>query len=125
MPQQRIYHEYVNGELVPFWYVLTFQPGEIEWEADAYYFTPIQPFHFEERDQFDDSFVSASLYLEDLLTVERLGQIGINLNRVKKRIDRYGAEPSLVRQFIVQMPDIEDVVQLLPARREQSFIMAR
>ncbi|MBM7585795.1 hypothetical protein JOC86_002337 [Bacillus pakistanensis] len=123
MPQQRLYYEDVDGKVIPYWYVLTFRPGEIDWDKDFYFYTPIAPFEFFERDEFDDEVVSASIYAADF--IRKGHQLGINLKLVKKRIDQYGVDPYVVRQLIVQIPDIEEVLSYLPNKRTKSFMMMR
>ncbi|WP_338788766.1 hypothetical protein [Metabacillus sp. FJAT-53654] len=124
MPKQRVYYDYVDGNLVPFWYVLTFRPNEIPWEDETYYFEVISPFEYFDRDDFDDSVLSTSIYIEDLLTNNlQESNLGLNLDQIKERILRHGVEPWEVRQLIIQLPDIEEVLKLLPNERKASFIL--
>ncbi|PAD67295.1 hypothetical protein CHH83_19605 [Bacillus sp. 7586-K] len=124
MPRQRVYYDYFDGKEVPFWYVLTFKYQEIPWEQDAYYFEVIAPFEYFDRDEFDDSIMSVSINIEDLL-INNLHEcnLGLNLNRIKERILKHGIEPYEVSQFIIQLPDIEEVLKLLPNERKASFIL--
>lgn len=124
MPRQRVYYDYFEGNQVPFWYVLTFKNQEIPWEQDTYYFEVIAPFEYFGRDEFDDSIMSVSINIEDLLTnnLQELN-LGLNLNRIKERILKHGVNPYEVNQFIIQLPDIEEVLKLLPNERKASFIL--
>lgn len=124
MPRQRVYYDYFEGNQVPFWYVLTFKNHEIPWENDTYYFEVISPFEYFGRDEFDDSIMSVSINIEDLLTKNlEVCNLGLNLNRIKARIIRHGVDPYMVRQFIIQLPDIEEVLRLLPNERKASLIL--
>lgn len=124
MPRQRVYYDYVDGNLVPFWYVLTFNPLEIPWEQDTYFFDVIAPFEYFDRKDFDDSVLSSSINIEDLLTNNlHDSQLGLNLIQIKHRISRHGVDPCEVNQFIIQLPDIEEVLQLLPNETKASFIL--
>ncbi|MGG1574860.1 hypothetical protein [Fictibacillus sp. NRS-1165] len=125
MPKQRVYYDYVDGSLVPFWYVLTFRPYEIPWEQETYYFEVIAPFEYYDRDYFDDSILSASINIEDLLTnILQISRLGLNLSKIKQRILKHGVEPWEVSQLIIQLPDIEEVLKLLPNERKTSFILS-
>ncbi|WP_243299735.1 hypothetical protein [Bacillus litorisediminis] len=123
MPQQRIYHDYINEKLVPFWYVLTFRPCEVNWDKHVHYFEIIAPFEHFNRDDFNDSIISTSLYLSDLIISEsKPNQLGIYLKKVKHRILQHGIDPELVLQFIVPIPDIDEVLKLIPYNRTISFL---
>lgn len=124
MPKQQIYYEYVNEELVPYWFVLTFQTCEINWNEAVIYLEIAPPFEFIERDEFDDSIISTSLFITDLvMNASQEGKIGIQLNPVKERIERHGLDPDLVEQFIIPIPDINEVLHLLPNTRKINFTM--
>jgi hypothetical protein len=124
MPQQRLYYEFMESELVPYWYVLTFQPCEINWDKLVLHFTPIAPFEYVERNEFDDSLINVSIQLSDFILKQgRPERIGINLNSVKKRIERHGVDPCVVRQFIISPPDINELLSLLPNRRKMSLLV--
>ncbi len=124
MPKQRVYYDYFEGNQVPFWYVLTFRPLEIPWDQETYYFEVIAPFEYFERDDFDHSIMSATINIEDLLTNNlHECQLGLNLNQIKQRILKHGVEPWQVSQFIIQLPDIEEVLKLLPNERKASFML--
>jgi hypothetical protein len=124
MPQQRLYYEFMETQLVPYWYVLTFQPSEINWDKPVYYFTPIAPFEYVERYEFDDSLINVSIQLSDfVLNSDMPNRIGINLKNVKNRIERHGVDPYVVRQFIMAPPDINELMSLLPNQRKMSLLV--
>ncbi|MDF2534381.1 MAG: hypothetical protein K0R18_538 [Bacillales bacterium] len=124
MPQQRLYYEYMDTQLVPYWYVLTFQPCEIIWDKPVFHFTPIPPFEYVERHEFDESLISVTIQLTDfILNPDIPGRIGINLNNVKLRIERHGVDPYVVRQFIMAPPDINEMLTLLPNQRKMSLLV--
>jgi hypothetical protein len=126
MPQQRLYKEYVNGKLVPYWYVLTLQPGEMNWNDDYFFFEPIAPFEYIERCEFDESIISTSIYMRDFIRRPSSPHLlGLNLIRMKERIQLLGIDPFLVRQFIVCSEDLNEVLQLLPNERTKSFMLVR
>jgi hypothetical protein len=125
MPRQRMYHEYVDGELIPFWYVLTFDSSKIQWDKSVLHYEVIKPFDFVERDEFDESIASISIFLSDLIFNEtKPNVIGLNLNSIKGRIDRYGIEPELIHQFVLSTPELNDLLELLPTERKIEFCIA-
>lgn len=109
MPKQRVFYDYIDGNLVPYWYVLSFRYNEIPWDHETYFFG---------RDDFDDSVLSASVNIEDLRTNEILeSKLGLNLNKIKQRLYKHDTYPDEVTQFIIQLPDIEEILCLLPNKR--------
>jgi hypothetical protein len=119
MPQQRLYYEDVDEKVIPYWYVLTFKPGEIDWNKDFYFYTPIAPFRYIERDNFNDELPYTQIYYFELFrdVTERLG---IDLFSIKQRMK---IEPSVFRQFVVQIPDIDEVLKLLPKERKMTLLL--
>ncbi|GIN88523.1 hypothetical protein J6TS2_49090 [Heyndrickxia sporothermodurans] len=126
MPQQRLYHEFINGKIVPYLYVLTFKPCELNWDKPEYYFNVIKPFEHFGFDEFDDTLNNASIYLGDFIINKSYpDKIGINLNLVKKRILNYGVDPYVIRQFIAHVLNIEEFLNLIPNERKLSFCVGR
>lgn len=118
IPKQRVFYHYIDGNLVPYWYVLSFRYNEIPWNEETYFFEIIAPFEYFDRDDFDDSVLSASVNIEDLITNEILeSKLGLNLNKIKQRLYKHGIYPDEVTQFIIQLPDIEEILCLLPNKR--------
>ncbi|MGG3803119.1 hypothetical protein [Metabacillus fastidiosus] len=118
MPRQRIYYDYVNEELVPYWYVITFKHHQIDWDQSTLYFQVTAPFEYFDRDNFDDSILSLSILMSDIVIHKNdPSKIGIHLKRIKETLLNHGADPSLCRQFIIQIPDIQDILHLLPNKR--------
>ncbi|MDQ0860944.1 hypothetical protein [Bacillus sp. V2I10] len=124
MPRQRVYYDYVNGDLVPYWYVLTFKQNEISWDRNRFFFDAIAPFEYFNRDQYNDSILSVSIFKSDLIFNQNIpNRVGIDLRNVSQRIRKYNLCPSEIRQFILPIPDIEEVLRLLPNRRKKSFVI--
>jgi hypothetical protein len=125
MPQQRLYYDYMNEQLVPYWYVLTFKPGEINWSKSILHITCIAPFEYVEREEFDESLINVSIQLSDLIfNPDVPTRIGINLTKVKKRIETHGLDPQVVLQFVIWTPDINEILSLLPNKREMSLMIS-
>ncbi|GAA0313555.1 hypothetical protein GCM10008967_00030 [Bacillus carboniphilus] len=118
MPNQAIYQEYVNETLVPYCYVLTFETGEINWEKTVFYFEVIEPTVYYEREFYDESIISTSIFLSDLIVSDaHPDKLGLYLPNIKKRINDFGVDPYLVTQFVIPTQDISEVFQLLPNSR--------
>ncbi|MBL5769042.1 hypothetical protein [Heyndrickxia sporothermodurans] len=124
MPQQRVYHDYVNEKLVPYWYVLTFKPCEIDWDKSVFYFDVIKPFEFIERDEFDESILTFSLKMSDfLVNRDYPNKLGINIKTIKNRILNNGIDPYVVQQFILPYPDVEEILYLVPNKRTMELVI--
>ncbi|MEH7122073.1 hypothetical protein V7127_02390 [Bacillus sp. JJ1773] len=124
MPQQRMYYEYVDQQLIPYWYVLTFSPCELNWDKHVFYYDVIKPFEYIERGDFDESVISMSIHLSDLVFNHNLPeQIGINLYSIRKRIESYGVDPDVVRQLIIPTPELENFIELLPTVQKMSLVL--
>ncbi|WP_339165429.1 hypothetical protein [Siminovitchia sp. FSL W7-1587] len=124
MPQQRLYYDYVDGELIPFWYVLTFQHRELNWDKPIHYYEAYKPFEYVERDEFDGTIISMTITLADFIFNRQSPiRIGLNIAVIKNRIMRYGVDPDVVRQFVLSTPEIDDLLALLPAERKISLVV--
>lgn len=124
LPNQQLYHDYINGELVPYMYVLTFEYDEIDWDEKTYYFDLIKPFDCYEDYYYDESILSVSILITDLIVNDNHpNQLGINLISLKERIEKYGVEAYSVRRFVMQLPDVSEVLELLPNKRRMAFII--
>lgn len=119
MIKQSVYHKYVNEKLVPYWYVLTF--NQINWDKSVIYIDVQQPFEYFERDMFDDTMPAVSVTMNELILNHNYPQkLGIYLKRVKQRIFDYGGDPTHFRQLIFQIPDIDEVLNLIPNRKNNN-----
>ncbi|UII56673.1 hypothetical protein LS684_04200 [Cytobacillus spongiae] len=124
MPQQRLYHDYVNEQLVPYLYVLTFKPCEIKWDKPVFYFDVTAPFEHFNMDEFDDSLISISISISDIVNNAAVpNKLGICLESVKNRILRHNVDPYVVTQFVVPTGYIGEVLQLLPNKRETKCLI--
>lgn len=126
MPQQRIYHEYVNEKLVPYLYVFTFKHCEINWDKPVLYFELIKPFEFIGLDNMDDSVVSISIFKSELLiNPSYSNKLGILLSSVKKRILQHDVDPDIIRQFVLPVLDLNEVLSLLPNERKMGIFLTK
>lgn len=124
MPQQRLYYEYVENTLIPYWYVLTFKTGEINWNKAEYYFDSYTPFEFVGRDQFDDSLNTKVISLSDIIRrTDSSYKIGLNIQQIKKRIEEEMIDPYVVRQFIMMLPDIKEYLHYISRNRNATYIV--
>jgi hypothetical protein len=124
MPQQRLYFEHVNKLLIPYWYVLTFKPGEICWDKPIQFYDAITPFNHVGRDHFDSSLITNKIYLSDFIFNDyNPERFGLNLKAIRKRIEQQGIDSYVVQQFILAAPEISDVLSMLPAERNIKFVL--
>ncbi len=124
MPQQRLYYDYVDGKLIPFWYVLTFDYREIKWDKRVQYYEAYKPFEYIERHEFDDSIITTSISLADFIFNKyKPNQIGLNIAAIKEKIFRYGVDPFVVRQFLLPSHEIDGLISMLPVERQMSLVV--
>lgn len=125
LPKQSLYYEFVDDRLVPYWYVITFEPSQIPWEDSTCFFQLIAPFEHFERDEFDENIISMAIHIDDLIiNKEKKNMFGLNLERIKNRLsNELLLDPYVVRQFIIPMPDIEEVLLLIPNERKATFLL--
>lgn len=125
LPKQSLYYEFVDDRIVPYWYVITFEPCQIPWEDPTCFFQLIAPFQYMERDAFDDNIISMAIHIDDLIiNKEKKSMFGLNLERIKNRLtNELFVDPYVVRQFIIPMPDIEEVLLLIPNERKATFLL--
>ncbi|MEH7392448.1 hypothetical protein [Bacillus sp. JJ1474] len=124
MPKQRLYYEYIDRQLVPYWYVLTFSSCELNWDKHVFYYKAIKPFEYTGRDEFDETIISMPIYLSDLIINGELpDKIGLHLSTIRKRIESVGVDPYLVRQLILPHPLLDGFINLLPAERKMNLLI--
>lgn len=124
MPQQSLYYEYVEKQLIPYWYVLTFSPLELNWDKHIHYYDAIKPFEYTGRDEFDQSIISMPFYLSELIFNNDLpGKIGLHLSIIRKRFESEGVDPYLVRQLILLPHELNEFIEILPKERKINFLI--
>lgn len=125
MPQQRLYFEYVNKLLIPYWYVLTFKKGEINWDNPVHFYDAITPFNHVERDLFDSSLITIRIRSSDFVFNDYYPEkVGLNSTLIKSRTEQQGIDPDVVQQFILPTPEINDVLSMIPKERIMNFVFS-
>jgi hypothetical protein len=118
MSQQRIYYEYGENDIVPYWFVITFEACELNWDKPIYYFHLDNLMKYEECNAFEESLYSMSLLISDFIFSNiNPGKVGINTSAIKKRILKYNVDPSVIRQLIAPIVVINEVLQLIPNKK--------
>jgi hypothetical protein len=111
MSKNKVYYDYHDGELVPIWYVIEF-PGGVDW-SHPYFHLPIQaPFEKQNAEDFDSDMLGVSVTMNDLTLTAKHNHIGIDLLLIQKRLDEAGIDKMDVKQFIIQVADIEEILQM-------------
>ncbi|MFD0682424.1 MULTISPECIES: hypothetical protein [unclassified Paenibacillus] len=115
MATVRVYYDYFNDTLSPIWLLLHFGRGGIDWTKEQLYM-PIQaPFHRIESEEIHEDTMSLSILLEDLtINPYEAGYYGIRLDRVLQRIykQQLPVDPYDIEQFVIQLGDLEEVLQM-------------
>jgi hypothetical protein len=124
MPQQRLYFEHVNKLLIPYWYVLTFKPGELYWDKPIQFYDAITPFNHVGRDQFNSSLITKRIHLSDFIFNDyNHERFGLNLKTIRRRLELNGVDPYVVQQFILAAPDISEVLSMIPNERRLDLFL--
>ncbi len=116
MANATVYFDYHEGVKVPIWYVVEFDTEDLYQE---YLYIPIKA-PFQPLLEFEEK-IGISILLSDLTVHEAMpNHIGIYLDNIKNRVEEHGIDLFEIKQFIIQMADIEDVLLMRPNR---SFLM--
>ncbi|MCV9886277.1 hypothetical protein [Metabacillus halosaccharovorans] len=119
MPKFTLFHDYVDGNLVPYWFVMTFRENEIEWNKSVFYITIEMHLEHSNRDHYNNSIPSYPVYLKDLIFNDgQPGKVGIHLKGVRKRLNKHKIDPYIINQFIIPFPDTHDLLKLMPNKKK-------
>jgi hypothetical protein len=109
LSRQAVYYEEIDGKQFPYWFVITIDNGEIDWNKDTFYFEIKAPFEKFSRFDFDEYLMGVSIGSTDIVSSNvHKSTLGITLKNIKKRIIEHDASPEHVRQLIFLMSDIEE-----------------
>lgn len=116
-----VYYDIQEGIHVPIWMIARFGRGKIKWYKTYAYIPVTAPFKRKLAEEFNELTLSVSVQLDDLtIPPHRPGEFGINLqrilNRIRKNKDTCDMDLDDIEQFVIQMSDIEEVLQLAAAR---------
>lgn len=117
MAEIKVYYDYHEGKLVPLWFVFKFKPGEIDWSKSRINFRVDAPFQRMNTEDFNQSARGVSVIDSDLtLNALKPGYFGVDLQAVRKRVEKQGFEVDELEQFVIQVSDIEELMQMNPWR---------
>lgn len=124
MAKHQLFHESVQGELVPFWYVIQFDKDEIDWDKNIFY-TPVKlPVEYKNRDEFDRYKLSLTIKVSDLVfNSSDTTKIGINLRKLKKSIINHGLSYNSFQQFVFLSSDTRELLKFLPNSEIRFFYL--
>lgn len=108
-----VYYDYWENRLAPLWYVITFRELELDWDKERAYIPITAPFQRKDSEDFDPDLLGLTVTLGDLIVhSEKPGKFGINLKALKERANMHGVDYQEIRQFVIQVGDLEDVLQM-------------
>jgi hypothetical protein len=122
MAKITVYHDYIDGKNAPLWYVINFGSAGIDWSKN-YVYVPVEaPFQLQRAEDFNDVTLGVSVTIGDItVNSEKPGYFGIHLPSVMKRVENVCKNTGLdfidIKQFIIQICDLEDVLQMDPIRK--------
>ena len=109
-----IYYDYHEGQQVPIWMFISIRRGNDLWAKKYLYIPVIAPFERKDIDQIPELTIGATVQLDDLtISAHRPGYFGIDIQRIHNRIKQEKRiDPEHIDQFIIQMSDVEELLQL-------------
>lgn len=122
MAKITVYYDFIIEKIAPLWYVINFGSTGIDW-SKIYVYIPIEaPFQLQKAEDFDDAILSASVTIGDItVNSQKPGYFGIHLPSVMKRVEsvckQTGLEIIDIKQFIIQICDLEDILQMDSIRK--------
>lgn len=105
-----LYHDYQEEQAYPTWLVALMDKNA--WELETLYFSVLHGYEHKNMNEFPEDVLSFSVYQEDLVLSEKIGEVGINLQQVKKRISEQFPTVSEVTQLMIRVVDLEEVLTL-------------
>ena len=113
MANTTVYFDYHEGEKAPIWYVVEVTEEDL---LQEYLYIPVKA-PFQPLLEFEEQ-IGISILLSDLTVHETIPEhIGIYLENIKNRAEENGIDILDIKQFIIQMADIEDVLLMTPNRK--------
>jgi len=116
----RVIHTFSNGVKIPKWLIVSPTNGCFDWSSTAIYIPLDGDFHSISHEDINDDMLSLSILNSELITHTKFpDHIGVYLPHVKKRINKIRGEKfapqfllSDIRQFVIQMADIETATKI-------------
>ncbi|GAA4864964.1 hypothetical protein GCM10023310_50540 [Paenibacillus vulneris] len=123
MTKIRVYYEEHQGLdgvcLVPMKLIVRFPRGKMLWDKPAVYIPLDVPFRRHYSEDFLEDLMSIAIGIDDMMmSFDKPKHIGISLTRVMERMEKMKERDMLVfqyediEQFIIQIDDIEQVLQM-------------
>jgi len=123
MTKIRVYYEEHQGldgvGLVPMKLIVRFPRGKMLWDKPAVYIPLDVPFCRHYSEDFLEDLMSIAIGIDDMMmSFDKPKHIGISLTRVMERMEKMKERDMLVfqyediEQFIIQIDDIEQVLQM-------------
>lgn len=122
MAKITVCYDYIDGKNAPLWYVINFGSVGIDWSKTYVYIPVVAPFQLQKTEDFNDAILGASVTIGDItVNSEKPGYFGIHLTSVMKRVANVckntGFDIIDIKQFIIQICDLEDVLQMDSIRK--------
>jgi hypothetical protein len=118
MAKISVYYVEYEDLLAPRFLCIWFGRDVIDWDKTNIYIPVNSPFKRKLSEDFDQDVLSLSIVQSELIVNEdKPGKFGIHLPAVQKRLNKTRADTmpydqSDIEQFIIQMGDIEEILQL-------------
>ncbi|TYS50120.1 hypothetical protein [Bacillus infantis] len=111
MIRQSVFYEEFEANTYPYWYGIAFDESDVDWEKEIFYFDVNAPFERLQKEDLEDSFMSISVGSAEIVKSQHhRNRLGIVLKKLKKRAEDYDADFRKIRQFIILVSDIEEIL---------------
>lgn len=113
MAKISVYYDYYEGEFLPKWKVINLKDNNIDWSKNFVYIPVEAPFQKKSIEDFQSDEMSVTVEMKDLtLNVYQPNAYGINLPNIAARLKEHNIDPDEVKNFILLVGDIEEVMQV-------------
>ncbi|WP_135553260.1 hypothetical protein [Paenibacillus cymbidii] len=118
MAKISVFYDYYEDKLVPQKMAVYYGRGVIDWSKEKAIISLAAPFKRKLAEDFSDEVLSLAISIDDLILLyDRPNHFGIHLPTVKNRLnqtrgDMMPFDRSDIEQFIIQMSDIEEIMQM-------------
>lgn len=110
MARMKVYYEFDQDSLKPVIMLITFKPGELNWNTKTIYLPMIAPFQSHRLYEMNLSY-AATVLLEDLTKhPSRANHVGLFLPRIKSRYEEL-IDVTLIEHLVIRLADLEEVLQ--------------
>ncbi|MBM7585796.1 hypothetical protein JOC86_002338 [Bacillus pakistanensis] len=112
MIHHKVYSHYHHDGTLPIWFVIDVKRSTIDWNENILHVPIQQPFDEHNAEEFDQFDMNLSINMGDLTLGTESNSFGINLCRIKKRLEKYDAKSNEISNFVLLTQDIAEILNM-------------